>query len=90
MDKNVPPSRLGSLQTRLSGLAGTLRVAAGLVRSGRPIDLAGLQEQVGVLCAQALDLPHGEGRAAIPALNALGSELAGLEAALRDNSPGAG
>ena len=40
----------------------TLGVARGLVEAGRPIDLAGLEDQVGLLCAKALDLPPAEGR----------------------------
>jgi hypothetical protein len=37
-----------------------VRVARALAQSARPIDLNGLQRQVGLLCAKALDLPPGQ------------------------------
>jgi hypothetical protein len=41
----------------------TLGVARGLVEAGRYVDLVGLEVQIGLLCAKALDLPPAEGRA---------------------------
>jgi hypothetical protein len=41
----------------------TIGVARGLVGAGRHVDLAGLEDQIGLLCAKALDLPPAEGRA---------------------------
>jgi hypothetical protein len=41
----------------------TIGVARGLVEAGRYVDLAGLEDQIGLLCAKALDLPPAEGRA---------------------------
>lgn len=66
-----------SPDTAIATLEGMLRVAMALVAAGRPIDLAGLDQRVGRVCAQALDLPPAEGRALRPRLAAL---LAGVEA----------
>lgn len=37
-----------------------ISIAAALAESARPVDLDGLQDQVGLLCAKALDLPPGQ------------------------------
>ena len=44
-------------------LAGMLRTARALTQTRRTIDLAGLDQEVGRLCAAALDLPPADGRA---------------------------
>ena len=44
------------------GVTQTLGVARGPVEVGPAGDLAGLEDQVGLLCANALDLPPAEGR----------------------------
>jgi hypothetical protein len=59
-----------------------LRVARALVQSQRPVDLAGLQDTIGRLCAAALDLPRDQGRALQPRLAAVLAELDALEHAL--------
>ena len=64
-------------------LARTLGVARGLVDAGRAVDLAGLEDQVGLLCAKALDLPRDEGRVMRGELVALLARLDGLSVALR-------
>jgi hypothetical protein len=43
-------------------VAGTLRVAAALVASGRRVDLTGLDGDIGRLCGSLLDLPTDMGR----------------------------
>lgn len=72
-------------RTRASAQA--LRQSAALARalavSGRPIDLTGLDGQVGLVCAGALDLPQEEGRALRPDLESLLAEIASLAAAMR-------
>ncbi len=83
------PERAATLDARIASLTGALRVAQTLVQAGRAIDLRGLREQVGVLCAQALDLSPEAGGRAVPGLEALGVALAGLEAALRAAEPAA-
>ena len=71
------PPFSASLDAAIATLEGMLRVALALVAAERPIDLAGLDQRVGRVCAQALDLPPAEGRALRPRLAAL---LAGIEA----------
>lgn len=60
-----------------SSLAGTMEVSRALVRSGRRLDLSGLDVLVGLLCAKALDLEPEEGRI-------LRLELISLRATLAD------
>lgn len=54
--------QLAGLRARALELRGTLRVATALVEGGRAIDLAGLEEQIGRLCAAALDVAPDCGR----------------------------
>ncbi len=76
-DPAAGPPFSASLDAAIATLEGMLRVALALVAAERPIDLAGLDQRVGRVCAQALDLPPAEGRALRPRLAAL---LAGIEA----------
>lgn len=62
--------------------SGTLRVARTLVEAGREVDLAGLQNAVGRMCAAALDLPPEQGHALRPELAAVLADLDALERAL--------
>lgn len=78
-----PASAFAELRAYADGVAQTLGVARGLVDAGRAVDLAGLQDQVGLLCAKALDLPRDEGRAMRGELVALLARLDGLSVALR-------
>lgn len=77
------PSPLMELRAYADGVAQTLGVARGLVDAGRMVDLAGLEDQVGLLCAKTLDLPREEGRAMRGELVALLARLDGLSVALR-------
>src|SRR5271165_3623576 len=52
-----------TLRTGAQAIAAMLRLAGSLAESGREIDLAGLDMQVGRLCAGAIDLPPEQGRA---------------------------
>jgi hypothetical protein len=56
------PNRLAATQRLAQALEGTLRVAEGLVRARRRVDLSGLDDTVGRLCASCLDLPPEHGR----------------------------
>ena len=76
-DPAAGPPFSASLDAAIATLEGMLRVALALVAAERPIDLAGLDQRVGRVCAQALDLPPAEGRALRPRLAGL---LAGIEA----------
>ena len=52
-------------------LTKTIDLARALAESGRAIDLTGLDDEVGLLCAKSLDLPPDEGRRVRPRLIAL-------------------
>jgi hypothetical protein len=64
------------------GVSRMLRVARGLLEGQRQIDLAGLDEMVGYLCARTLDLPPEQGRAMRPRLILLLAELDSLAGTL--------
>jgi hypothetical protein len=80
----TPREQVGGLA---QGLTGTLALARALVESGRRIDLTGLDSQVGLLCARALDLDPAEGRAVRVALIGLRAELDALAASLSRPPP---
>lgn len=65
----------------------TIAIARALVASGRPVELAGLDQAVGLLCAKTLDLPPDQGRAARPYLSTILNELDLLHATLQENAP---
>jgi len=65
-----------------NGVAATVRVAAALAMSGRQLDLAGLDGEIGKLCAGMLDLPPDQGRAVRQRLVDLLAELDRLAAAI--------
>jgi hypothetical protein len=60
-----------------------LAIAGALTASRRPIDLNGLQNNVGLLCARALDLPPGQAGLARAEMIRLVAGLDALSAALR-------
>lgn len=68
------------------GLAHTLAVARALVRSGRDVDLSGLQDGVGLLCAKTLDMGPEQARGMLPALYALLHAFESLDSALRESA----
>ena len=63
-----------------------IAVAQALATSDRPVDLDGLQQQIGLLCAKALDLPPNQTGFARIELLRLVSGLDALRAAMRQNS----
>ena len=69
------------------GITATLRTARGLADANRPIDLAGLDNMVGALCAQVLDLPLEDGRPFRAVLLGLDQELELLRGALATGEP---
>ena len=71
--------RLGELASRLSR---TLALARALIQSGRTLDLTGVDDGVGLLCAQTLDLPTEAARALLPALRDVLAQLDQLSLAL--------
>jgi hypothetical protein len=77
---DVVPQQLSLLAERL---ARTLAVARALAIAGRQVDLAGIQDGVGLLCAKTLDLPRTEARRLLPALHELLAQIDSLRMALR-------
>jgi hypothetical protein len=75
-----PPSPSDRVAALVEALLATLRLARVLAQSQRRIDLAGLDQEVGRLCAAALDLPPTEGQAMRPHLAAVLAELNALSA----------
>ncbi len=75
-----PRHRLDDLAARLSR---TLALSRALIQSGRTLDLTGVEDGVGLLCAQTLDLPPDEARALLPALHDLLWQLDQVSAAVR-------
>lgn len=72
-----------ALDEAIAATAAMLRLAEGLAAAGRQVDLAGLDDRIGLVCALALDLPPAEGARVRPGLAALLHDLDALGAALR-------
>jgi|GEM_PF-1209218 len=75
-------SRREQLTAELYAVERTLRLARTFVESHRSVDLGGLEERVGRLCAAALDLPPEEGRGLRLLFASVLAELDALAAAL--------
>ncbi len=73
---------LTSLRSFLEDLSNTISIARTLVRDGHQVDLAGFDRQVGLLCANALDLPPEQGRAVRPDMEELLHSVDALAACL--------
>lgn len=82
MQPTAPSAPLSELRAFADGVTQTLGVARGLVEAGRAVDLVGLEERVGLVCAKALDLPPAEGRAMRGDLVALLARVEALSIAL--------
>jgi len=78
----APSMEAADAEALAAGVSATMRIAGGLIRGHRQVDLAGLDAMVGLLCARALDLPPEQGRALRPRLLLLLAELDGLTRAL--------
>ena len=76
----APQALIDSLSDRITGM---LTVARALAEMRRPIDLTGLDDAVGRLCAACLDLPPEAGRELRPRLWRLLAELDALAHACR-------
>ena len=81
----APPLLLITLAERLSR---TLAVARALILAGRAVELAGIEDGIGMLCAKTLDLPSEQARPMLPALFEMRVQVDSLIAALR--RPGQG
>jgi hypothetical protein len=78
------PHQLTLLAERLSR---TLAVARALALAGRRVDLSGMQDGVGLLCAKTLDLPRGEARHLLPALYELVAQIDSLHHVMHRPGP---
>lgn len=90
MEPSTPPAfsdNLASASAMAEGLRHSLRLARALAGQNRPVELEGMQDSVGLLCAKALDLAPAEGRIFRVALVALREELDQLSATLRAAAP---
>ena len=67
--------RMATLKSLAADLNRILRLADALVQAGRPVELGGLDRQVGLLCAQSLDLEPPGGRDMRPSLMELRHQL---------------
>jgi hypothetical protein len=76
------PSPGQAVEALAEGAMATVRMARALAEAQRRVDLAGLNEMVGVLCARMLDLPLDEGRGLRGRLEALDREILALQRAL--------
>ena len=64
-------------------LAHTLALARALALGGRTLDLTGVDDGIGMLCAQTLDLPTQQARTLLPLLIGVLGQLDLLSSALR-------
>ena len=71
-----------AVHAAIESMRGTLLIAAVLVRSGRHIDLAGLDQEAARLCAALGALPAPEAKALCPAMEALLRDVDRTAAAL--------
>ncbi len=74
--------QLHAAEALAGSLTNTVRLARAMTEARRAVDLSGLEEQVGLLCAKALDLPPEQGRDFRPVLIGLLADLATLHATL--------
>ena len=79
-ETEAPPERLVTLAERLIR---TLAVGRALVVAGRTVDMSGIQDGIGVLCAKTLDLSQPQGRQMLPALYELTAQIDSLSQAMR-------
>jgi len=75
--------RVVAARARAQALMATLRLTRTLVEAGRPVDLTGLDDQVGHLCAAVLDLPSVHGGSLRDDLITLRTDAEALRVALQ-------
>jgi hypothetical protein len=71
-----------SVLSVLHGFATTLCIARSLANAEREVDLVGLHEAAGLLCARALDLRPEHGRRLIPRLRSVLEDLDALHTSM--------
>ena len=85
----APALPIGTVREALERAMATVGVATGMVATGRPVDLAGLDTLAGAVCAQVLDLPPAHGARFRPALAELNAKIAALSTAMSQRLNGA-
>ena len=74
-DPGFDERALGAVVALGEAIGRTIGIARLLIERGRIVDLTGLDQGVGLLCAKALDLPPESGRKMRPRLTALLSDF---------------
>jgi hypothetical protein len=74
----APDPVAAQLQVLAERLSRTLAVARALALAGRHVELAGIQDGVGLLCAKTLDLDRPHARGLLPALHELTAQIDSL------------
>jgi hypothetical protein len=75
------------LRQEVAAVYGEIVAAKRLVRSGRAVELEGLDKRIGVLCEAVVALPSEDGQAMLPLLGDLRTSLDELADALKTASP---
>jgi hypothetical protein len=75
------------LRQDIAAVFGEIVAAKRLVRSGRTVELDGLEKRIGILCEAVAALPSDDGRAMLPLLGDLHASLDELAEALKTASP---
>ncbi len=81
---------LAAVRAMADELTETIGMARVLAASGRVVDLTGLDQQIGLLCAKSLDLPPHEGRDLRPNLIVLSVAMETLSRVLADQAAPSG
>ncbi|MDR3538899.1 MAG: hypothetical protein P4L71_20560 [Acetobacteraceae bacterium] len=76
-----------ALLSFLEDMSNTMVIVHRLIDDGRTVDLTGLDAQIGLLCAKALDLPAEQGRFVRPALISLLRKVDSVSTALAAHGP---
>jgi hypothetical protein len=86
-DGSGPQDAVAAIAAAVTQLTETLVLARVLVHAGMAVDLAGLEREVGDLCADAIALPRAEGRDMATPLADLLVEIELLERAMEHRPP---
>lgn len=90
MSEDTSQDPIEAVRTLADELTRMMGLACALAQSGRAVDLTGLEDQVGLLCAKSLDLPPEEGRRVRPRLIALSGSIEALSRVLAARVPPSG
>jgi hypothetical protein len=77
-------SHADAVRAAIASLQGTLQVASALMRSGRRVDLDGLDQEAARVCAALIALPDEQGKALCADLEVLLLEVDRVTASLEE------